>query len=567
MAKVILFGAILTLIFNYSLVLNSNKPLDPGHADAFFTISILKHYFDTAKSGNWSNLPDMPMFYGFKNTLFYSDNHFIQAVIAAPIYLFSRNIILTFNTLALLTLFLSYLSMYLLSFLWTKNVWASILAGIIFAFNPFIYANLAFPDSLNLYSFQFYPLIFFFLEKTLRNPKGSSSFWLFFFLACQQISSLYYASFLLIFLPIYFFVRIRQLRLKLQKLFNKWAILGALIFILVTMTQAYIYLQIIPGQSINRDLITAEGYSARPIDYLLTGSNNLIYGNLKSKLLSMSSASFVFASGNGLFLGVIPIVLLILSFRLVKGSQRPILWLFWGLLVLAVVLSFGPKIHLIKGLALPGPYRLIYEIPIFKFLRIISRFGFVVIFFASLICALTIESLLKEKTFTRKILVTVIIFLVSIEYLNKPLDFQTFTPQDISFYQKLQIDLRIKVILDYPIGNNLDDRIEGSRPVYLDGFYLLLASTLHNKILFNGYNGFIPTEYYQRTEILSVNFPTVNKLEQLKKWGVDAIVLHKDQFQDPHQFETIKTRLGVLGLQVRSDSDHEALYTLYDWPM
>lgn len=563
-AQAIVFGFILTLIFHYSLVFNLTYPLGIDHGDSFLTNFFFNHFFDTLESGNWSNFSNLPMAYGFKNSLFYSDQPFIQAFVSIPVYIFTLNVITTSNVVVLLTIFLSYLSMFFLAYHWTKNYWAGIIAGVIFAFNPYIAAR--FPDQIMMFSFQFYPLIFLFAEKTLLNPKSKNGLWLVLFLICQLLSSLYYSTFLLIFLPLFLFFRGRQAGLKWMHLVNPLNILGAVLFFLSASVLGFFYFQVFYNQDSGRDILSAEGYSAWPTDYLFTGRQNIIYGQFSESLKKTALEPIInkSASGNALFLGFSVFILLILSNFLVKREKRPLLNLFWFLLILAVILSFGPKVHLTEEWELPNIYLIIYQIPVFKLIRVVSRFGFVVIFFASLISAFSIEALMKKlKRKTGIYIVIIFLSLILLEYWNKPLNFTYFNGETVEFYKRVESDPNIKVVIDYPVGNTLDSHSESSRPPEYDASYLLLASTLHSKTLFNGYIGFLPEEYFKKTNEISVVFPTPAKLNLLKKWGVDAIILHKDS---PLQFEVTGNKLLLVGLKKVDETSTEMLFTLYDWP-
>jgi hypothetical protein len=95
-------------------------------------------------------LSTLPMFYGFQNSLFFSDHHFIHAVIALPLFLMTKDIIITSNLLIISTLLMSLTAMYTLCYFFTKHVLPSVLGAIVFVLNPFILAR--FPDQLILLS-------------------------------------------------------------------------------------------------------------------------------------------------------------------------------------------------------------------------------------------------------------------------------------------------------------------------------------------------------------------------------------------------------------------------------
>lgn len=158
---------LITTLVTGSLIINAGSPLSVTRGDAFLVNFILKHWLRVITSGDWGSLTTLPMLFGFKDSLFFTDHHFIQAIMALPLYLLTKNVIITSNLLIVFTMFFSSFSMYLFAFHLTKKVLPGILASIIFVFNPFIMAR--FPDQLILFSLQWIPLIFLSWEKLIKS--------------------------------------------------------------------------------------------------------------------------------------------------------------------------------------------------------------------------------------------------------------------------------------------------------------------------------------------------------------------------------------------------------------
>ncbi len=105
-----------TWIFFVLFIPKINKPLDMN-SDGYLVNLTVKHTTEAILSGNLKEIPNLPMFYGFKNTLFFSETYLTQTVLGIPIFaIFQNNPILSFNVLALLTIILSFFSMYLLCY-------------------------------------------------------------------------------------------------------------------------------------------------------------------------------------------------------------------------------------------------------------------------------------------------------------------------------------------------------------------------------------------------------------------------------------------------------------------
>ncbi len=553
---------ILSIIFLNSLIFNLNKPLALSHGDVFLVNFILNHYMTIFSTGDFSHLANLEMFFGFSNSLFFTDHHLIQALLVLPIFALTRNIILSSNILFALTLPLSFLSMFLLAFYLTKNRLSSILAGLIFVFNPFTVAR--FPDHLILYSLMWIPLIFLFFEKSLKVPNRTNILLFFLMLSCQLLSSLYYSAFLSLLLPIYLVIRIYQTKFDLKLLASKSLLLGLVIFIMVASLSAFFYQRTYTTYQINRDLNSSQTYSAWPSDLLFAGQENLIYGGLRQAIGNLwpQFVSPYLSLENNFFWGVIPLVLFILGFFIwPKSDQAKLGWLFLGLILLSLLMSFGPNIQITDSVSVPGPYRLIHAInPLFGFIRAPARFGVFVFFFLALLIGLTwqkFSSKLSPKL--AWIVGLTVLSLICVEYLNKPLEFTEITVQTKDFYQQLAKQNQIKVIVDLPIGNERPGPL--SRATYEDSHYLLL-SLFHHKKLLNGYSGFIPAQYYARADKLTINFPTKAKLALLKSWGVDGIVLHLDEYKLPELYDQTRQKLNLLNVPEVLKTDSLALFDL-----
>lgn len=378
-------GALISLVFNI------DKPLSLLHGDAFLVNFILKHWMDVIYSGRWGSLATLPMFYGFTGSLFYTDHHLIQVLVALPFFIATKNIITTSNLVIVTTVVLSLVSMYLFTWYMTSNKIASVLASIVFVLNPFIMAR--FPDQLILFSLQWISLIFLFFERSLKKPTNANLFFFFFFLSIQLLSSLYYSVFLTAILPLYAGIRLVQEKPVFGKFLGIGAALGFTLFTVTSALSAWFYYGVFSKYPIGRTLEGTVVYSARVSDWFFTSEFNLLYGGLKEKFeqLFPNVVRRGIYSEQNLFWGVVPIVLFVISFRLLRKSLYKKLWAAsLVVLVVSLLLSLGPEIILSDRLQFPGPYRLLYFInPLFHFLRTPARFGVFTFFFLSLIIGLT----------------------------------------------------------------------------------------------------------------------------------------------------------------------------------
>jgi hypothetical protein len=561
----------ITFIFLFDFILKINQLEGPFHIDVFFNSFVIKHYLDVLLTGNWSNIATLPMFYGFSNSLFYSDMVLPQAILALPNYfLTGMNMITTYNLVVLELVLASTISMYLLCFYFTKSALGSLVGATIFVFNPFLFAH--FPDHLALICLVFIPLIFLYTEKILVAPTGKNVFILCLLLTLQLTASVYYFAFLSVSLPIYFIVRARQSGKNFKFFINFRTILIGIFFIGIILALTLAYKNALSSGVGKRDVSRVDRYfSIWPSDLLFTPDTNLLYGGIRNSFVKAFPllVNDTNSAEKNLFWGVVPIILFIISFKYVRKSQSGKIWkLCLFLLALNFSFIFGPYIHLSKTFEIPGPYLLLYNLdPVFGFIRAVSRFGVLVFFFLGLISALTVWKFSTINfLFRRKFLVILLLVLLIMEYWNKPLDYQALDNPTRDFYQFLNNQPQIKVIVELPIGNSIsqDNLVYGrfARSDLNDSRYLVPATIYHKKLLLNGYSGYMPLGYSHMAQILSLDFPNKESLIALKRWGVDAIILNRTEFKTILDYNNIGRALISLKIPVLVSTDDLVLFDL-----
>jgi len=136
----LLVFVILTLILTYPIALNMGEALTEPGDSLFITWCLswdLKSFFSDPM-----NIFSANIFYPHKYTLAYSEHMIGVAIMAVPIYVFSHNPILIYNSMLLLSFILCGWCMYLLVYNLTADWVAGITAGVIFSFCPFRFEQL-----------------------------------------------------------------------------------------------------------------------------------------------------------------------------------------------------------------------------------------------------------------------------------------------------------------------------------------------------------------------------------------------------------------------------------------
>lgn len=566
----IIVSFVLTSIFLYSLIFNITSPPDLSHGDTFHVILTLKHYMDIVLQNRWADILQMPIFYGFPDSLLYSELFIFHGLVALPIYLVFRDIIITYNLLAILTIAASVFSMFILTKYITGWFWPAVLASVIYVFNPFVIGH--FPDNLHYYSLEWIPLIFLYFEKFLKNQTNKNGFLMFLFLTLQLLTAITFGAMLTVILPIYGLIRVWQMGILshlrnlsyLRKFLNLGLILGLLIFGLTAFGINHLYNIYFQGKTFGRDLQETAVFSPWVYDLFLTSPNNLIYG--WGRQWSKQNLSVFFFDNpeyieRNLFFGLGVWALLISSVFIARKSSHRKIWL--ASLVVAgcaVILSFGPRIRFSEYFSLPGPYGLIHQFhPLLQNLRVASRFMVLAFMFLGLVCAIIALEILKKPK--GNIIVIIFIIIIILEYSSTPWIFKPIPENLRQFYAVLEKQKDVDVLLELPMGN-LFSRIGLAKSQFVETNYMLYRATLHNKNLINGYSSYTPVQYPARIEYLSVNFPTSLKLKTLQKWGVGAIAMHRDEFQFADEYDSMKLKLEQLGVEKVYETSTLVLFKL-----
>jgi len=133
-------GIACELFFLWGIVKNVSLPLG-HHDDIDYGYFLIDHNLKKITALDFAHFWDTRMFYPHTNTLAYGNSLIPQSILGLPVYLATHNTILTANFVILLLFFLSFFSMYLLSFSVTQSPLASIIAGIVYTYNPFIMSH------------------------------------------------------------------------------------------------------------------------------------------------------------------------------------------------------------------------------------------------------------------------------------------------------------------------------------------------------------------------------------------------------------------------------------------
>ncbi|MDD2890886.1 MAG: hypothetical protein PHE49_09670 [bacterium] len=368
-----LIFCVLAAVMTYPLILKMGNSLLWWGGDQLFTtwtVEWVQHKIITGLHNFW----DANIFHPYSNTLAYSDHMIGVALLSFPVALIFKNPILTHNFAFLLSFVLSGFGMYLLVLYLTKNRYAGILSGIIFAFSHFRFAQIA---HLQILTMEWMPFIFLYLHKFFDTHKWKNLFLFVFFFILQSWSSCYYSLFLPIFVAFFCCFYLISQRESYKIWLKLFLSVGIIALFIIPFAYPYILLQHTTGAFV--DIPTAEIFSADVLSYMRTYRHSLVYGKSLfciQKLLENRGKSAEIT----LFPGIIAILLVIGAFikknkyQQVKDSYKkwiPLLFnsLIFFLLVISIYIIIWKKVSLLD--AYIGGYSLRKPIVFILFLIII----------------------------------------------------------------------------------------------------------------------------------------------------------------------------------------------------
>jgi len=594
----------LTVLVTYPTALKMGSTVrDPG--DPLLNTWILAWDIHKILSGDIWNLFNANIFYPHTRTLAYSEHLFPQALIGLTVMLISGNPILTYNFVLLFSFVTSGFGMYLLARYLTNNTFAGVIAGIIYAFSPFMFSNLG---HLQIISAGGIPLSFLFLHKFFKDESCKHLLLFTLFYLIQILANMYYALFLTLFVGLYILYYIISKRKYID-----WRFLAKIgLFVTIILALAgpffYQYLAVKQEMGFHRTFV----YSADVTSYLSTSGINKLYGKItapfwkpgaqlfpgviafllgiigfaydrkhfskdcssKQQLINRKRneikltvslreiinillifytilITFIIIAGGFEFrisatsmrnplLTMVFIVVIRLMFSkkirkivvqsvkrffLLIASVRERVWIYFTILVLSCIFSFGLK----------GPYFSLYKyVPGFDGIRVASRFHIFTMFSIAVLASCGVAFLsLRLSSVKRHIIMPLFVLLIIIEYISIPIPLSAIPvkehiPQVYKWLSSLQDNFAI-VELPFP------------KKVWKE-YQRIYYSTYHWHKLVNGSSGYFSPVYLALRQ-RSMNLPFTNTIKDLEDLGVRYIILHSRSYSKK-EFESILTDIS-----------------------
>lgn len=565
---VILGYIFLAFFFTFPLVLNFGGSLavrtvplenpiseiNKVDSDAFYQVWnlwLFKHNLIDLKINPISHI-DM-VFYpnGFNNAATGYEN-LLNILISIPLEMALGNAVLVYNILIIFNFILAGYTTFLLANYLVKDRKISFLAGIIFAFSPFMLARSL--GHLNLFTTGAIPLFILFFLKFTKEPTFKNSLYAALFFILVALSSWHYALFSILFVIfsiIYFLLTSPKTILDHSFLinFSSFSVLSALLIFPILLPFLLTYR---PNQTPIPPLINFIAFSADPLSYFTPPPLNNIGGQF------LKANTFEFFSTNDTesttYLGLLEMVFLafyLLNRKKINGGGG--LWAF--LIFSFFIFSLGPYLKIFGKIfySLPMPYFFLKDALFFKFAREPVRLSIFIMLFAAVIFSITFKYILNQKNFPEKYKNKVLAFagsLIIIERIIFPYPVEQVKIP--AFYNEISKDKENYTILDLP--DNLTNA--GHR---LFNFYQII----HNKKITSGtliYTALTPDVYswiwqndFLRESICPDEMPmniitnsSANKnkkaykkelFDQFKAINIKYIIIHKELIKQYEKFQ------------------------------
>lgn len=473
---------------------------------------------------------DANIFYPYPDTLAFSEHLLAWAVWLLPVVLLGDTPIVSTNLGILLSTALTGWGTYLLVFWLTKNRWAGIVAGVAFAIAPYRLGHIT---QLHLISTHWLPFVFLTLARLIKFNRNRDLLLLIIFTNLQFFSVINYAPLVALgaalwSLPFFYLVR-RRLSLSLGARLAVFALITGLLNAPVLR----LYQQVSDHMGIVRTLGDAKVYGAYLVNYILPMGNSLLYG----RLLGLPTHIDYQFPGIGIFIstfpGVVVILLalagLLLSFRLEK-SVRAVVWFTMLMAAVGFVLSFGANDDAFGVGAAPLvarllPYPYLYDfLPILQGLRVPIRFALLTTVGLAILAGIGFAALSRRflgQDKTVALTAGLVCLLMVAEHLPAPLPgvpvprwgqertwLRDNTPSDASIIE-----------LPYYLHTNRSNE-EVLREY---------ESAAHFRNLVNGTSGFKP-DWLKALGVEFDTFPNWQAFDLARRFGLDDVVLHQNQF-------------------------------------
>lgn len=495
------------------------------------------------------DLFDANIFYPHRDTLAYSENNIVAGVLGLPAYVLTGNPYATHNLAMLLGFALAFLFAYALARYLARDTGAAIVAGLAFAFCPFMFARAA---HIQLVMFFGLPATLLALHRLVDAPSAGRGLVLAVALIVTALSCGYYGIFAALLAGlglVYFGLTRGHWRRR-----DYWVagLLAAAGSIAVVAPFFLPYARVQAELGFTRSVDEAAYYSADWQAWLASSAwahrwflpilgqwNEVLFPGVITTIGGVWGAWIAWrglggqpnAGGTG------------------SGYRRDTI-VFYGLVaILAFWISFGPA---------AGLYRVLFAtIPVFSLLRAPSRIGIVVVLALAMLLAIGLAAGLSRLAPRRRILTTAgLAVALAAELFTAPLAMREAPPVNQAY--RWLATARLGPVLELPFFYERSDFPRHAR--------YMSASGWHWQPLINGYSDHIPPEFRDLAPQMH-GFPSRDAFLALRERRARYVLIHFDLYGHRDR-ERLEERLAAYApyLTLRVTDGDVRLYEITGWP-
>ena len=463
------------------------------------------------------NLFDANIFHPHKKSLAYSEANIVAGVLGVPAWWTTKNPYFTLNVVILIAFATAWLCMWLLVRHLTGSDVAATVAGILYAFCPYVFAHTA---HIQLMLTGGIPLSMLMLHRLADTPTARRGLALGIALLVQALACAYYGIFAA--LMVGYAVLFLTLSRSLFRNRAWWMSVAIAALVAIAGVAPFFapYLAIQQDEGFARTLNDSVTFSANWSSYL--ASSAYAHRGLLRTIASWPRWNEVMFPGlltltlatGGLIAAAIG------NRRSAAPSEREAVILYGSLGLLTFWASFGPA---------GGLYSVLYNIPMFSFLRAPSRMAIVVVLCLVVIAAFLVRRLTLIAGQYRGVAAGALT-VAALADLATPMPWEP----------ALALPAPYEVIAKMPRGPLAEFPFYGGREAWHLHTQYMTFSTSHWMPMMNGYSDHTPPQFRQDAFVLD-SFPSNDSFAVLERARVRYIGIHWDMFGP--RAEEIRRRL------------------------
>ena len=542
---VVLGAVLLACLMTYPLIVGFDHVGRVDNNDGRWSIWVVS-WVAHALTTDPAQLFRANIFYPHQDALAYSEANIAAGVVGVPVWLLTKNPYATHNFVLLVSFVVSFAGAYYLCRYLTGSRQAAMVAGVLFAFCPFVFVRFAHIQLLLVGGLPFCMLAFHRLvDRTTvgRAVALGAILWL------QGLACAYYGIFGGMAVGISSIV-IAITRGRWRE-WRYWAAIGGAAVVSIALTAPFFlpYITLQRETGFARTLEGAQTYSANWAAWTASGAwaHRWALDPSRSEVLFPGAVALVLGLA-GAFVGWQ--LTTAAAQRAATTETRLDRGVVLSYIITGLVsfwITFGPK---------AGLYSVLYAtVPVFSFLRAPGRTGIVVALCLTVLASTAIARLLERRRHAGWMAAGLMIVAVA-DLVQAPIGLREAPPTPSAYQELARLPVAPVAVFPY-WANNLN---------YHGHAEYMLASTAHWQPLINGYSDHIPQDFRDNSLILR-GFPTLESFAVLERLGARYVVFHLGRYAGPSHEEVLgKIEAFANYLRPIDKTGDVWLFEIVGWP-